>query len=296
MPEQDNLVELFAETLIGQHGSAENTVKSYVSDLQDFKKFIGRIPFKAVVVANITDYMELLHDQKKSNKTICRHLSTLRQFYNFLTEEQLINLNPTLYIDNPSTAKSLPKFLDIQSVFKIFQATEMLKYPESLRAKLIMHFLYGSGLRVSEALDLKVNSISFDGRHVLVLGKGGRERVVPVPKQLLFLVKEWTAQNKLISTSWLFPSNVPKRRLTRQRIFQIIKTLADFAGIDQNLVSPHVMRHAFATHLVNNGADLFSVKKMLGHQSITTTEIYTHVSNEKMRAELLATHPLSKKT
>ncbi|MDR1032307.1 MAG: tyrosine-type recombinase/integrase [Holosporales bacterium] len=294
MSQQDNLIELFTEALTGQYGSAENTVKSYVMDLRAFMQFIGSIPLTSVTAVDISNYMGMLYDQKKSNRTICRRLSALRQFYNFLTEEQIVILNPTLHIDNPKIAKNLPKFLDTQSIFNMLQAADTLEYPESLRTKLIVHFLYGSGLRVSEMLNLKVNSIAFDGQYVLVYGKGGRERIVPVPEQLLFLLKEWKLHQNLTSISWLFPSTHPKGRLTRQRIFQIIKALASTSGIDLSLVSPHVMRHAFATHLINNGADILSVKKMLGHQSIVTTEIYTHLTNDKIREELLANHPLSK--
>ncbi|MDR1365734.1 MAG: tyrosine recombinase [Holosporales bacterium] len=294
MSKQDNLIELFTEALTGQYGSAENTVKSYVMDLRAFMQFISPMPFESVTAVDISNYMGALYDQKKSNRTTCRHLSALRQFYNFLTEEQIVTLNPTLHIDSPKIVKNLPKFLDTQAIFKMLQAADTLKYPESLRARLIVHFLYGSGLRVSEMLNLKINSIAFDRQYVLVHGKGGRERIVPVPERLLSLLEEWKSQQNLISVSWLFPSIHPKGKLTRQRIFQIIKVLASVAGIDLSLVSPHVMRHAFATHLINNGADILSVKKMLGHQSIVTTEIYTHLTNDKIKEELLANHPLSK--
>ncbi len=294
MQGSEKLIERFIEAIISQRGSSKNTVSSYEADLYAFKKQIKNKTLTEVCKKDIVFYIETMRNQGLSSKTESRRLAAIRQFYAFLTEEEVITENPSLSLDNPKSYKSLPRCISQDEVLQLFSATNELKYEERIRAQVLLHLLYGSGLRVSEALGLRFNMFDDGGKFVRVLGKGGKERLVGLSDDGYCLVQELKTCNIGQSDDWLFPSVNKKKHISRQRIFQILRFLAIEGGVNPKSVSPHVMRHAFATHLIDNGADLLSVKKMLGHSSITTTEIYTHISNTKIKKELFEKHPLQK--
>ncbi|MDR2781884.1 MAG: tyrosine recombinase [Holosporaceae bacterium] len=282
------LIEVFVEHLRSERNSSDNTVESYVFDLADFSNFVDSADF--IAEDDIVKYLAYLKEKQFSVSTIKRKLSAMRQFFKFLYQEELISTDPMNFIHQPKHKRPLPKIISEEMVVKLQNATVCLKYEEKVRADLMLYLLYGSGLRVSELISLKQNSI-VDSKFVRIFGKGSKERIVPLAHKVLSLAEEW----KIIceQSIWLFPSVNPVKHITRQRVFQILKQIAALSGIDPTKISPHVLRHAFATHILDNGADLLSVKKMLGHQDISTTEIYTHVSRKKLRDVIEKYHPLS---
>jgi integrase/recombinase XerD len=194
------------------------------------------------------------------------------------------------FIHRPRSKRPLPKVIGEDIVKEMLQVIAKYSSEERIRAELILYLLYGSGLRVSELIAIKKNAIS-DAKFIKIFGKGGRERTVPVASHLQSLLLEWNVLNS--SSIWLFPSVDGRKHITRQRIFQILKQIASHTGVDTAQISPHVLRHAFATHMLDNGADLLSLMKMLGHSNIATTEIYTHVSRKKLKSLVNNFHPLA---
>ncbi len=286
-----NLVESFLESLVSERNVSLNTVVSYRFDLIRFLRFLYTTQCCAteVTFGLIEKYIQSLQDSNLSVASIQRATSAIKQFYSFLSADDIISKNPTDLIARKKSSRPLPKTLSIADIKNLFLATDQLNYDEAIRAKLILLLLYGSGLRVSELINLKITA--FSENNVRIYGKGSKERLVPIAHGTLDLILEYTSITK--SKNFLFPSANGKT-LTRQRIFQIIKHLTTIANIPYENISPHVLRHAFASHILNNGGDLLSIKKMLGHKSISTTEIYTHIAKDRLRTILLQKHPLNK--
>ena len=285
-----NYLELFLEYLKSERNVSQNTVQSYFLDLQDFLVHVDID--SEVTEEKITDYLEILKNKNFQVSTVKRKISALKQFFQFLVTEELIEKNPMTFIRQPKSCRALPKIISEDTVKKLRDATSTFSLEDQIRADLILYLLYGSGLRVSELISLKMNSFVED-KFIRIFGKGRKERIVPVTHQVFELLKQWNEIKPF--SAWLFPSKNPEKHITRQRIFQIIKNVAAMSGVDPEKVSPHVLRHAFATHVLDHGADLLSVKKMLGHESISTTEIYTHVSRAKLKEVVNKYHPLSDK-
>lgn len=285
-----NYLELFLEYLKSERNVSQNTVQSYFLDLQDFLVHVDID--SEVTEEKITDYLEILKDRNFQVSTVKRKISALKQFFQFLVTEELIEQNPMTFIRQPKSCRALPKIISEDTVKKLRDATSSFSLEDQIRTDLILYLLYGSGLRVSELISLKMNSFVED-KFIRIFGKGRKERIVPVTHQVFELLKQWNEIKPF--SAWLFPSKNPEKHITRQRIFQIIKNVAAMSGVDPEKVSPHVLRHAFATHVLDHGADLLSVKKMLGHESISTTEIYTHVSRAKLKEVVNKYHPLSDK-
>ena len=283
-------LELFLEYLKSERNVSKNTVQSYFLDLQDFLNHIG--VDSEFTEERIVSYLEILKNKNFQISTVKRKISALKQFFRFLVVEELIEKNPMTFIRQPKSCRTLPKILNEDSVKKLREATSNLQLEEQIRADLILYLLYGSGLRVSELISLKMNSF-VENKFIRIFGKGRKERIVPMAHQVIELLKQWSDIKPF--SIWLFPSRNPEKHITRQRIFQLIKKIAVISGVDPEKVSPHVLRHAFATHILDHGADLLSVKKMLGHESISTTEIYTHVSKAKLKEVVNEYHPLSEK-
>ncbi|MDR2766282.1 MAG: tyrosine recombinase [Holosporaceae bacterium] len=286
----NNFIELFLEHLRSERNASENTVASYLSDLEDFRRHISLN--SETEERDILSYIGILNEKGFKTSTIKRRLAALRQLFKFLHRDGLMEMDPTAFIGSPRLKRPLPKIIDQNMVKKLFDATREFNNPrDELRAKLLLYLLYGSGLRVSELISLKRNAL-VDSKFIRILGKGSRERIVPVAGDVLALVPRW---NEICKRSiWMFPSRNPAKHISRQRVFQILKRIAEFSGIDPEKISPHVLRHAFATHILDNGADLLSLKKMLGHRDISTTEIYTHVSQKRLREVMEKFHPLGK--
>ena len=231
-----------------------------------------------------------------------RRLSALRQFVRFLVSEARRADDPTATIDSPKQGRVLPKVLSEDEVGRLIETAQRRGGPDGIRLVALLEILYATGLRVSELVGLPLTAFSRDGRYLVVMGKGGKERIVPLsdparkameaylPVRAAFLVKGREARQR----DFLFPSRISEEgHLTRQRFAQLLKELAIHARIDPAKVSPHVLRHAFATHLLDHGADLRAVQKMLGHADIATTQIYTHVVSDRLRRIVTEHHPLA---
>ncbi|MBE6446933.1 MAG: tyrosine recombinase [Alphaproteobacteria bacterium] len=284
-------LELFAESLKSERNASTNTVQSYILDLEDFEKKVSLS--HAITTDDIAEYLKELDSRGYKVSSIKRKISSLKQFFKFLYAEELIDKNPMAFISQPKTGRALPKILSESDIEKLKVAAKcMPTYEEQLRMDLILYLLYGSGLRVSELISLKVSSF-VENKFIRIFGKGRKERIVPVTSKVSALLAEWRELHQ--DSQWIFPSVDPSRHITRQRIFQLIKQMARLSGIDVGKISPHVLRHAFATHILDHGADLLSVKKMLGHRDIATTEIYTHVSKSRLKEVVNKFHPLQKK-
>lgn len=287
----NNYIELFLESLIAERNSSKNTVEAYKRDLELFLAYLinQNKTFDLVTHYDIDNYFAHLKENKDVVSTIQRKLTALKQFYQFLVSEDILKVDPTEKIIRPKSKRPIPKIVSLEDVKKLFHATDEFNYEESIRIKLILLLLYGSGLRVSELISLKLNA--FNNKFLRVYGKGAKERIVPLAPQTEKILKEYISLTG--KKDWIFESKNGKP-ITRQRIFQILKELAIRANLPKEILSPHVLRHAFATHILDNGGNLISIKKMLGHKRISTTEIYTHVSKAKLTKIVKEKHPINK--
>ena len=290
-----NFVADFLDVMVAEYGISPNTVLSYRRDLEYFYEQI-KIPLNQVTEDEVINYISYLHKQGYATKTIARKISTLRDFYKFLYSEKEINHNPMVQIFLPKAEKPLPKFLTAKEIDLLINKARKKANYSSQRMAVMLELMYACGLRVSELVGLPENSINFDKKQIIVLGKGGKERIIPVARKTISSMFQYLQIRKTRDNNkWLFPSKRSKSgHLTRDLFYKDLKDLAVECGIYPSRVSPHVIRHSFATHLLQNGADLRSVQKMLGHSSISTTEIYTHILSEELMKRVMANHPLAK--
>ena len=283
-------INQFLNSLSSEFGFSVNTVNSYRYDLIDFDAFFsGKKDILSLDHDDIESYF--LSITTLSKNTFNRRLSSVRKFYNFLLKEKVISESP-VSVKHLKKDRTLPKFFTEEEIAHIIDACDNFEDEFlSLRAKLIVLFLYGSGLRVSELINLRLNNINFEDKEILIFGKGRKERMVPICDLVIDILNQYY---KYIDpkTKIVFIRSGSNAKITRQRVFQILKQLGAWCGISD--ISPHVLRHSFATHLLNNGADLFSIQAMLGHEDISTTEIYTHVTSTVLESVLKQYHPLSK--
>ncbi len=289
-------LRIFLEMLQVERGVAHNTQLAYEEDLTRFLAQVTDI--RKVTAADIRSYLITLTEQGLNPRSKSRHLSSLRQFFKFLSQEEIIEHNPTLMIDVPTHVKRLPKILTEKALNHLLRTARLSTSSQGIRTYAMLEMLYATGLRVSELVTLENVSQARVGTSFIVKGKGDKERLVPLTPYARNALQDYLTVrphflSKHGSSKWLFPSHGKAGHLTRQRFGQALKELAMLSGIDPKMMSPHVIRHAFATHLLNHGADLMSVQKLLGHSSISTTQIYTHVMHEKLQAILQNHHPLS---
>ncbi len=286
--------------LAAERGAAALTLDAYGRDLADFAAFLAPAAIEAAGEADLRRYLERLDAAGMSPRTAARRLSSLRQFHKFLLSESIRADDPTAALDTPRQGRRLPKLLSEDEVETlILKAAEDVS-PEGLRLSAILELFYASGLRVSELVALPLGNLARGEKAITVRGKGGKERLVPIGQAARAALDAYLAQRSPFlaegSTSrWLFPSRSGSGHLTRHRCGQLLKMLAVKAGIDPDKLSPHVLRHAFATHLLSHGADLRSVQQMLGHADIATTEIYTHVEIERLSRLVATAHPLARR-
>lgn len=290
----DSKVDAFLEMLTIERGAVRNTIESYASDLSDFAEFAaGRGHNPAEADADTCQrYMASLHASGLSARTSARRLSALRQFHLFLLKEGMRTDDPTSQLDAPRLPKPLPKFLSEQEVDALLEAA--VRKPGRLGAlgRAGMELLYATGMRVSELLSLPRSALSAKADVMIIRGKGNKERMVPLSraaKEAAAALLAVTEANSL----WLFPGRDPKQPLTRQAFFLLLKQIALAAGLDPERVSPHVLRHSFASHMLARGADLRSLQMLLGHADIATVQIYTHIQVERLRKLVEDHHPLS---
>ena len=285
--------------LIVERGTSKNTVDSYSRDLWDFAKFNG-IDLVKANSEDIRDYLSHLNREGMAASTAARRLSALRQYFRFLHAEGLRPDDPSTSIESPRRVRALPRVLTEAEVEQLLEAAKTHKNSEGVRLVALMELLYATGLRVSELLKLPYPLVQPDRSFIVVKGKGSRERLVPLSETAKKALEKYSAVRSCFvrrpaDSGWLFPSRAKGGHLTRQRFSQLVKELAVVAKIDASKVSPHSLRHAFASHLLANGADLRSVQQMLGHADISTTQIYTHIQQERMHSTVRSFHPLSKK-
>jgi integrase/recombinase XerD len=299
-------VDAFLDMLLGERGVAANTMEAYRGDLADLAGFLAASAISAETATSddLRRYFASLAGgpEPAAPRTVGRRLSAFRQFYKFLLSEGRREDDPAAALDSPRLGRPLPKLLSEADVVTLMSpASDLTPGPDTLRFAALIELLYGSGLRVSELVGLPLTALTRDGRILTVRGKGGKDRLVPVSEPARQALKAYIEVRKTYiapgqSSPFLFPTTDGRSgHLTRQRFAQLLKDRALAAGLDPARVSPHVLRHAFATHLIDHGADLRAVQKMLGHADIATTEIYTHVAQERLQKVVLSHHPLSRR-
>jgi integrase/recombinase XerD len=299
----DPLLETFLEMLLAERNAARNTRDAYERDLTEFARFAARkgADLISADAPTIRAYLASLVAADMAPRTQARRLSALRQFYKHLAAEGRRSDDPTATLDSPRLGRPLPKTLTEEDVAALIAGAGSLPAgAERARLVLLLELLYGAGLRVSELVSLPLSSLLRQAKVLVLRGKGGKERMVPLGEPVRAALAAYLEHRAFFLTkdrpsTWLFPSRGRKGHLTRQRLAQLLKGLAPAAGIDPGKLSPHVLRHAFATHLLDHGADLRSVQKMLGHADIATTQIYTHVSSERLTRLVETSHPLAGK-
>ncbi len=297
------LIEEFLEAFAAERGASPNTLQAYARDLRDFAAFLDAMPLEQVTRSQCEAYLAELSRRDMAPRSRARRLSSLRQFYRFLLSEKRISSDPLAHMQGPKLPKSLPKFLTQDEMNALLDVALALPEHESARLLCMAELLYASGLRVSELVTLPLAALAegCEGQvhpHLRVMGKGNKERIVPLNDTALEASARYLKFRGVFiahesSQRWLFPSYGQSGHLTRQRVGQLLKHLALAAGLDPRRVSPHVLRHAFATHLLEGGANLLSVQKLLGHADISTTEIYTHVMTKRLKEVVESHHPLS---
>ncbi len=303
-----NWLGMFLEAKAAEDGSAKNTLQAYARDMNDFLGWAESKGYDAgkLSKADIEAYLISCDAQGLAVATRARRLSAIKQFFRFAYEERLRCDNPAIDISGPGRSKALPQVLSEEEVDRLLKAAAHTGRSEAdkLRNSTLMELLYATGMRVSELVSLPVSAARGDPKMLLILGKGGKERIVPLSPDARVLMQDWLktrdaaeeaarAKGKPVSR-FLFASHGKLGHMTRHRFYLLIKEIAVTAGVSPDKVSPHKLRHAFATHLLSNGADLRAIQVLLGHADLSSTEIYTHVL-EKRLAELVHTHhPLAK--
>lgn len=285
----------FSRYLLLERGMSQHTAAGYLTDVGHLIEYarIHSLTLDHITQADITGFLCELHDMGIAPRSQARMIAGIRSFFRFIRMEEYITTDPTALIESPRLARTLPDVLSIQEIDAMIAAIPSDK-AESLRNHAIIETLYGSGLRVSELIDLRISRIDFNESYTIVEGKGSKQRLVPLSPSAMELISEYLPQRaagpiKREGDDILF-LNRRGAPLTRVMVFYIIRDLAAAAGITKK-VSPHTLRHSFATHLLEGGANLRAIQEMLGHESIATTEIYLHLDRRRLRSELLAHHP-----
>jgi len=290
----DPHIDAFLEMLAAQGGAAQNTITAYNADLQDFTRYTaerGSI-LRDVSAAMVSDYLASMVQTGASARTQARRLSTLRQFFLFLVRDGVLSASPAADISMPKLTKSLPRDLSERELENLFRSAAIWPGPTGLKVSAGLEILYSTGLRVSELLALPFSALSTDAAHLIVKGKGGRERIVPLSSAAKGAALRLRQSFKKPGP-YLFAGRDGRSAMTRQGFALLMKQLATRANIDPTRLSPHVLRHSFACHLLARGADIRSVQKLLGHSDISTTQIYTHVLAERLERLVVDHHPLS---
>ena len=292
-------IELFLE-MMAAAGAAPATLAAYRGDLGDCLRFaaVRKTDFRDVATDQLRRYVRGLVDRGMAPATTARRLAALRQLFAFLYREGLRGDNPAAALDGPRRGRALPKSLSERQIDDLLAAAGRKPGPAGRRLRALLEVLYATGMRVSELTALPLPAFRRDDRFLLVRGKGGKERIVPLSDRARQAVIDYLEVRDSFlpgggDSPWLFPSRARRGHLTRQRLHQLLKELAAACGLPPAALSPHVLRHAFATHLLGRGADLRSVQQMLGHADISTTQIYTHVLEARMKALVDTHHPLA---
>jgi integrase/recombinase XerD len=309
------LINLFLDMLAAEQGAGDNTLDAYRRDLTDFSEFLARAGngFASAETQALRDYLADLDGRGFKSSSVARRLSAMRHLFRFLLNERIRSDDPAAILSGPKRGRGLPKVLSISDVDRLLvRAKALAEAPEAsapqrlraLRLYCLLEVLYATGLRVSELVALPLSASRRDARMIVVRGKGDKERLVPLNEPSRQAMADYLAAMQALkpekkknaaSSKWLFPSFGESGHLTRQHFARDLKELAAATGLAPRLVSPHVLRHAFASHLLHNGADLRIVQTLLGHTDISTTQIYTHVVEERLKSLVRDLHPLGDK-
>lgn len=295
----ENPVKSFLEMMAAEKGAAANTLEAYYRDVEQFLEFTAVRDLNRITKHDIADFIQYLNQQDFASKTVARKLSAIREFFKFLYSEKEVRENPAANVFPPKQEKPLPKFLTQEEVKRLVETARGSHDVSHQRMAVMLELMYACGLRVSELVSLPENCINFDKKQIMVKGKGSKERIIPVAYAVLEAIDDYYNYRDCFlkagrKSVWLFPSrHSSSGHLTRDAFFKQIKKTAALAGISPARVSPHVLRHSFATHLLNKDVDLRSVQKMLGHEDIATTEIYTHIISDKLIETVKSKHPLA---
>ena len=288
--------------MAAERGASENTCQAYERDIADFTGWLSQRGrgVEAATSDDIRDFLSALANRSLAASSSARKLSTLRQFFKFLHGDGYRSDDPTTVVDSPRQGRSLPKVLSEADVDRLLAAARAIEGPAGIRLTAMMELLYATGLRVSELVGLPLNAVTGERQILLVTGKGNKERLVPITGEAraaidAYLDVRLTFMPDGAESRFLFPSRGKEGHVTRRRFAQMLGDLALQAGLDPRHVSPHILRHAFASHLLANGADLRLVQQMLGHADISTTQIYTHLLDARLKNLVGDMHPLSKK-
>jgi len=283
-----NLLESFLAVLRVEQNLAKNTVESYRRDLLLFSAFVEnqrKLKLTEIGEADLRQFLSHEFDRGQKGRSIARRVTTLRMFYRHLLKENILTKDPTQNIELPKLSRSLPHFLSPAEIDSLLNQPE-LKNPRGMRDRAMLELLYATGLRVSELVTLKISDLHLERGYLRVMGKGSKERLIPVGRSALSFIQNYLESGrpklgaKRLSEALFLSTR--GRAMSRQQFFLLLKAYAKAAGIKKE-ISPHKLRHSFATHLLNNGADLRSVQAMLGHSDLATTQIYTHVTGERLK-------------
>lgn len=302
-------IEQFLEMTLAERGIAENSLISYRRDLLDYREFLSenKMAELAVISEDIEKYIAALVGKQISPRSINRKISTLKSYYNFLISENHTDYNPALVVDLPKYSNKLPSILSIEDMRNLLDYCHNDTSPEGIRLCAMIHLIYASGLRVSELVSLKLIDITSGHKNLevrstfMVKGKGGKERIVVINEKARHAITDYLqvresfckAKSQLAKT-YFFTSNSSQGHMTRQNFANLLKQAALKSGLDPDIISPHVLRHSFASHLLEGGADLRVIQELLGHSDISTTQIYTHVQTGYLKKTLQECHPLEK--
>lgn len=289
------MIEMYEAFMAVERGLSDNTRQAYVRDVRRLWQYLSEagITVNEATTDDLRLYIGSLHDIGIAPRSQARIISSIKSFYAFLKAEEQIRVNPTLLLESPRIGEHLPEVLTIEEIDAMIGSID-LSSPEGPRNRAILETLYGSGLRVSELTGMEMSRTDLDEGFVIISGKGAKERMVPLSPESIRCIREYLPQRNALDVALgsedIMFLNRRGRRLTRVMIFYIIKRHAELAGIRKN-ISPHTLRHSFATHLLEGGANLRAIQQMLGHESIATTEIYLHIDTTRLRHEILTCHP-----
>lgn len=294
----EDRLEDFIHFLVVEKGLAKNTIVSYKRDLKSYIVYMRNIEqltsLNMVQRPQIVHFLSHLKDAGKASKTLARHIASIRAFHHFLLREKAVDHDPTVHIESPQHERSLPKVLSMKEVETLLDSPKLIDH-FGYRDKAMLELMYATGIRVSEMISLKIADIHLTMGFIRCMGKGSKERIIPIGKSATVAIEDYLEKGrpKLLAKKHRDDSlflNHHGKGLTRQGFWKILKSLAKEAGIEKEL-TPHTMRHSFATHLLENGADLRAVQEMLGHADISTTQIYTHVTKTRLKDVYTKFHP-----
>ena len=293
---EDSVLRRYVQYLCLERSYSKNTLDAYRRDLQKLLVFYAdnHIDYRTVTLEQLDQFAGQLREEGIQARSVARILSGVRSFYRFLTLEKEVEQDPTELLESPQIGKHLPEVLSVEEIDSIINVIDVSK-PEGVRDRAIIEVLYGCGLRISELCNLRISQLYLEDKYIRVKGKGSKERLVPIEGVAIDRVREWLVTRmgckvKPSEEDYVFVSLTRGSRLSRISLFVYIKDYAEKAGIKKN-ISPHTFRHSFATHLLEGGANLRAIQMMLGHEDISTTEIYMHIDKSKLRTEILEHHP-----